>query len=189
MNQIRKAIQDEILSIRPLDQLERVTKDAVIEWIESGTELCRLKKPNFPERHLVSYFAVVDGDYLLLVDHINAELWVPPGGHVEPGEHPRETVLRECQEELGFRGEFLVNGPILLTSTETLGETSGHTDISIWYALKGDKKAAIKFDRSEFHRVRWFHKDQLPKRTDPHLNRFFQKFYSADGQARMKLLS
>lgn len=27
-------------------------------------------------------------------------MWLPPGGHVEPGEDPWQTVVRECREEL-----------------------------------------------------------------------------------------
>ncbi|MEE3919135.1 NUDIX domain-containing protein [Micromonospora sp. BRA006-A] len=28
-------------------------------------------------------------------------MWLPSGGHVEPGEHPADTVRRELREELG----------------------------------------------------------------------------------------
>ena len=175
---MRQEIRREIQTTDPLDQLEIDTIEAVINWIDSGEELCRLKKPDVPNKHLVSYFAVVDGEYLLLVDHINAELWLPTGGHVEPGEHPKQTALRECLEELNIVGEFLVDDPILITSTETVGKTSGHTDVSIWYALKGNRKAQVDYDEGEFKGVKWFHKDNLPKATDPHLNRFVEKLYS-----------
>jgi 8-oxo-dGTP diphosphatase len=52
----------------------------------------------------VSYVAVLDlaDGSSLLVDHINAGLWLPPGGHVESGEHPVETAGREAREELGM---------------------------------------------------------------------------------------
>jgi 8-oxo-dGTP pyrophosphatase MutT (NUDIX family) len=39
---------------------------------------------------------------VLLVDHKNARLWLPTGGHVEEGEDPRATVVRELKEELGL---------------------------------------------------------------------------------------
>ncbi|MFI5343447.1 MAG: NUDIX domain-containing protein [Chlamydiales bacterium] len=38
-----------------------------------------------------------------LVDHKKANLWLPAGGHVEPNEHPRETVKREILEELSIQ--------------------------------------------------------------------------------------
>ena len=44
---------------------------------------------------------VTDGG-VLLVNHINAGLWLPPGGHVEPDEHPAQTASREALEELGI---------------------------------------------------------------------------------------
>lgn len=175
---MRAEIRKEIDLINPLDEIEQASKTDVLAWIDSGVEVCRLQKPAVPPKHLISYFAVVDGDYLLLVDHINAELWLPPGGHVEPVEHPRTTVLREAKEELGIDGDFLHDQPLFLTITETVGKTAGHTDVSIWYVLRGNRCAELVFDTSEFHSVRWFHRNEVPlDRTDKHMRRFLQKLY------------
>ena len=177
---MREEIRREVLAVQALDGLEQATIDGVLAWIDSGVELCRLEKPATPPKHLISYFAVVDGDHVLLVDHINAELWLPTGGHVEPGEHPRETVRREAREELGIEASFLREMPLLLTETETVGKTAGHTDVSLWYVLKGDRSATLTFDRSEFHGVRWFHRTEVPmNRTDPHMHRFLTKLAQA----------
>lgn len=175
---MRYEIRKEVERIRPLDALEHVSKLDVLSWIESGVEICRLIKPAVPPKHLISYSAVVDGEHLLLVDHINAGLWLPPGGHVEPGEHPRTTALREIKEELSINGEFLHEHPLFLTITETVGKTAGHIDVSIWYAFRGDHSVEPAFDRSEFYGVRWFHKDEVPlDRTDKHMERFLKKLY------------
>lgn len=169
-------IRKEVESIVPLDGLEEKTRADALAWIDSGVELCRIEKPATPNKHLVSYFVIVDGDHVLLVDHINAQRWLPTGGHVEPGEHPRTTVLREVDEELGLEGEFLMEGPLLITSTMTVGKTAGHTDVSLWYVLKGKRGQDMVYDDSEFHEVKWFHKDALPvHRTDPHMERFIAK--------------
>ncbi len=173
---MRAAIREEVELIQPLDRLEQETKLDVLAWIDSGVELCRTEKPATPPKHLVSYIAVVDGEYILLVDHINAELWVPTGGHVDPGEHPRDTALREAQEELSLRGEFLREGPVFVTITETVGKTAGHTDVSLWYVLRGDRKSSLKFDDSEFYDAKWFYKGDVPlDRADKHMSRFLQK--------------
>ncbi|MDB5178781.1 MAG: mutT/nudix family protein [Patescibacteria group bacterium] len=36
---------------------------------------------------------------VLLLHSVRHDLWMPPGGHVEPGENPVETAIREVQEE------------------------------------------------------------------------------------------
>jgi 8-oxo-dGTP pyrophosphatase MutT (NUDIX family) len=175
---MRAQIRKEIELIEPIDELERAAKTDVLSWIDSGIEICRLEKPAVPPTHLISYFAVVDGEYILLVDHINAELWLPTGGHVEPGEHPKATVLREAKEELSIDGEFLNEKPLFLAITETVGKTAGHTDVSVWYVLRGDRSAELSYDRTEFHAAQWFHKNEVPLgRTDKHMARFLRKLY------------
>ena len=176
---MRSAIRQEVELIRPLDDLEHQTKRDVLAWIDSGVELCRLEKPATPPQHLISYFVVTDGDHVLLVDHINAELWLPTGGHVDPGEHPRDTALREAKEELSLDGEFLREGPIFVTITETVGKTAGHTDVSLWYVLRGDRNMSLVYDTSEFHDAKWYHRNYVPlERTDKHMSRFLQKLYA-----------
>ncbi len=175
---MRREIRQEVALVEPLDATEQADKADVLAWIDSGAQLCRLRKPATPPKHLISYFALIDGDYILLVDHINAELWLPTGGHVDPGEHPRATVRREAQEELGIAAEFKTSGPLFLTVTQTVGKTAGHTDVSLWYTLTGNRSTPLTFDDSEFTSVRWFHKDAVPlARTDPHMARFLAKLY------------
>ena len=55
-------------------------------------------------------------------------------------------------------------------------DDGGHTDVSLWYLLRGDSSRAIEFDRGEFHSVRWFGFDEIPfERSDPHMRRFVSK--------------
>lgn len=173
---MRSQIRAEIASIDPLDEIEREHIADVLTWIDSGAELCRVQKPATPPKHLVSYFAVVDGDSLLLVDHKNAQLWLPNGGHVEPGEHPRATVARELREELGIDLEHELEPPLMVTCSVTVGLTAGHTDVSLWYVVHGDRRRPIHFDTGEFHSVQWFAFADAPVfRSDPHLGRFLSK--------------
>lgn len=62
---MRAEIREDIVLIRPLDDAQRDDKAAVPAWIDSGIEICRLEKPATPPNHLLAYFAVVDGDYIL----------------------------------------------------------------------------------------------------------------------------
>ncbi|MEK8029781.1 NUDIX hydrolase [Ideonella sp. DXS29W] len=173
---LRAAIHAELRCITPLDELEREHLADTLGWVASGAELFRLAKPATPPRHLVSYFAVVDGPHILLVDHLNAQLWLPAGGHVEPGEHPRATVVRELLEELGLRCHHPVEPPLMVTCTPTVGLTAGHVDVSLWYVVHADRQSPIVFDCSEFFEARWFAFSDVPlNRADPHLGRFIQK--------------
>lgn len=172
----RAVIRRELESIRPLDALERQHKSEALAWVDSGAPLFRTAKPATPPRHLVSYFAVVDGESILLVDHKNAQLWLPPGGHVEQGEHPRDTVARELREELGFAPAHEIAEPLMLTCTTTVGLTSGHTDVSLWYVVFAARSQAMAYDAQEFDSIKWFGFSEAPlDRSDPHLERFIRK--------------
>src|SRR5688572_16213774 len=173
---MRTVIRAEISAIEPFDALERAHREDALAWIDSGVELCRTQKPATPLKHLVSYFVLVDHDHVLLVDHKNAQLWLPSGGHVEPGEHPRATVARELREELGLDLSDAPEAPLMLTTSETVGITAGHTDVSLWYVIDADRRIALEFDAEEFHSVQWFRFSEAPvSRSDPHLGRFLRK--------------
>lgn len=175
---MQQIIARSIQNIRPFDEVEQRHIDDALCWIASGQPLCRIAKPASPPKHLVCYFLVVDAVHrrALLVDHLNACLRLPNGGHVEPGEHPADTVRRESVEELGIEATFLFPQPIFLTVTETVGATAGHTDVSLWYVIRGDSSVTPWFDRDECRDARWFALDDLPlDRADPHLERFATK--------------
>lgn len=169
------AIAELVGAIVPYDLLEAEQICMTLAWIDSGAPLHRTQKPATPPQHLVAYFVLVDParHKMLLVDHKTAGLWLPSGGHVEPGEHPRDTVIRELCEELQLEARFLWTDPIFLTVTKTVGQSAGHTDVSLWYVLHADCTQGLNYDSEEFHGVAWFALDGLPlTRTDPHLGRF-----------------
>jgi 8-oxo-dGTP diphosphatase len=173
---LRQRIRDEVSAIEPLDTLEREHLGDALAWIDSGAELFRARKPATPPKHLVSYFAVVDVDRILLVDHKNAGLWLPAGGHVEPGEHPRRTVERELREELGFETPHPIDSPLMITCRTTIGLDAGHIDVSLWYVVCASRDQALNASIDEFNAVEWFGFSQIPvDRSDPHLRRFLEK--------------
>ena len=173
---IRDQIRAEILSVNPLDELERQHIQDALDWVDSGVELFRIEKPATPLKHLVSYFAVVDHGHILLVDHKNACLWLPTGGHVEPGEHPRATVVREIQEELGLTPTHAIEAPLMVTIATTSARTAGHIDVLLWYVIHGDREQNLEFDQGEFNSINWYSFDAIPfQRSDPHMKRFIQK--------------
>jgi 8-oxo-dGTP pyrophosphatase MutT (NUDIX family) len=113
---------------------------------------------------------------------------LPSGGHVEPGEHPRTTVLRELEEELGFTAGHAIQAPLMVTCTTTVGFTAGHTDVSLWYVVRADRDQPLRFDETEFDAVKWFEFSQVPiDRSEPHLGRFIRKL--ADNSPCERLLA
>ncbi len=175
---IYKDIQGIISKIDPCDDLERTHIEETLSWIESGVQIFRTEKPDIPNKHLVSYFVIFDEETrkILLVDHKNAQIWLPAGGHVDLGEHPQETARRECLEELFFDPEFWCEDPVFITSTPTVGLTAGHVDVSLWYVLKGTSVENYQFDHREFNSIRWFSFEDVPfEKADPHLKRFLTK--------------
>jgi 8-oxo-dGTP diphosphatase len=175
---MRARIAELVRTIQPFDDIEQEHLATTFLWIESGAPLCRTAKPATPPQHLVSYFVVVDPEEhaLLLIDHRQSDLWLPNGGHVEPDEHPEATVVREAREELGLQAEFLFPEPLFLTVTQTVGQTAGHTDVSLWYVVCGSIRQVFQYDQSEFSQAVWFSLGALPtEHTDPHLGRFAAK--------------
>jgi 8-oxo-dGTP diphosphatase len=112
----RLAILNLVLSIIPFDELEKEHIQFVLSWLKSGAQIFRTSKPTEPNPHLVAYFVVADVEFrkILLVDHHRGERWFPTGGHVEPAEHPKNTVKREAREELGIEADFLFDHPLLV---------------------------------------------------------------------------
>ncbi len=164
--------------ITPVDEMEKSHLDDTLEWIQSGAPMYRIQKPDVPKKHLVTYFVLYDEDAskILLTDHIKAERWIPPGGHVDVGENPKEAAVRECFEELKIDAQFWSDKPIMLTSSETTGITAGHVDVSLWYVFKGNHEVEYDFDEKEFHSVRWFKLEDIPfEKAEPHMKRFICK--------------
>lgn len=174
-------VLEQLDQIQPSAQDERAQWLDARQWVASGVPLCRTAKPATPPKHLVAYFPVVDDGHILLVDHRNAQRWLPSGGHVEPGEDPRQTVVRELLEELGIAITVpQVPAPLMVSVTGTVGLTAGHTDVSLWYPIRHPRHAPIVFDAAEFHGVRWFpfaEAAELP--SDPNLAHFLAKLRAA----------
>jgi 8-oxo-dGTP diphosphatase len=175
---IRENIHHLIRAIIPYDDVEQEHINDTRLWIESGAPIFRVQKPDVPNKHLVSYFVLFDEvhEKILLCDHKKALLWLPAGGHVEIDEDPKTTASRECLEELNVTADFWSPHPLFLTQALTVGLTAGHTDVSLWYVLKGDSNKAYEFDQSEFNDIRWFRLDEIPHdKSDPHMRRFIEK--------------
>ncbi|MDQ3702092.1 MAG: NUDIX domain-containing protein [Chloroflexota bacterium] len=59
------------------------------------------------EREFTVAVFVVHQGAVLLHWHRRLQRWLPPGGHVDPGELPDEAAVRETREETGLAVELL----------------------------------------------------------------------------------
>jgi 8-oxo-dGTP diphosphatase len=86
--------------MREAEKIIRV--DYNLPWLPEPNESLIAFASRLPPLELVSTALVLAfaGDRLLMTELVSRG-WDIPGGHVEPGEHPEETVRREVLEETG----------------------------------------------------------------------------------------
>ncbi len=176
-----RALVDEIV---PLDRTEAEHRLDALSWLDGPAEIFRTAKPSTPPKHLVAYCALVDTDAqeILLVDHRDAERWLPTGGHVEPGEHPADAARREILEELHVAPQFhraVGARPLMVTVRRTQGRSEHHTDVSLWFVFEGASDAVLAPDPTEFAGSRWWRFADVREggsvEFDPNLSRFIDK--------------
>lgn len=190
MTDMTETIRPIIEQIEPFDEIENEHIRDVLAWIDSGAELYRISKPDNPPKHLVSYFLLFDehNQSVMLIDHIKSGLWLPSGGHVEPGEHPRTTVTREADEELQIAASFntpFKDNPLFVTVARTVGHGQ-HTDVSLWYIIAGNQDEQLNYDKGEMNGYKWQKLDEVLatniRQLDPCMHRFVRKMQQALGQ-------
>src|SRR5258708_19203529 len=62
--------------------------------------------PELTRDFTVATFVVRD-ETVLLLWHRKLQMWLPPGGHIEPNELPDEAAVREVAEEAGIEVELV----------------------------------------------------------------------------------
>ncbi|MCP2318308.1 ADP-ribose pyrophosphatase YjhB, NUDIX family [Nocardia amikacinitolerans] len=180
MNAATAAVAEIVRGIDPCDELEREHIATALDWLASTDDVFRREKPAVPPRHLVAYTVLVDpvSRAVFLGRHRLAGLWLPMGGHLDPGEHPFDAARREAGEELGIAADFDVVGsaPLFLTVTTTVGIGGGHEDVSLWYVIRGDRTREYRLDPREFDGGRWWDIDRFAvPESDPYFARFLSK--------------
>jgi 8-oxo-dGTP pyrophosphatase MutT (NUDIX family) len=115
----------------------------------------RSRRSSAVERQHSAGGVVVRGEEVLLIATQGGRRWQLPKGHVEEGELPEQTALREVQEETGVRGRVLEALPgIDYTFLEPgMRRIQKHVDYFLVAYESGSEK---DFDPKEVSGAAWF---------------------------------
>ncbi|WP_458185531.1 NUDIX hydrolase [Haladaptatus sp. NG-WS-4] len=128
-------------------------------------------------RHFtVSTYVVYDGE-CLLHEHDRLGMWLPPGGHLDRDELPREAALREVREETGldvallepetsvsadFGRELPPAEHTMLYDVDTFDGDVAHQHVDfVYYGEAPDRTLAPADGETNGDEWRWFTSDQL----------------------------
>ena len=116
----------------------------------------------------VTMVVLDDKERILLVRNADADLWLPPGGGIEPDESPKDAAVREMQEETGLLVEPLrivgVYGGPQYCVTYPNGDVVSYVMIVFECRVVSGEMAP---DREEILDVRYFSKAELNSMQTP----------------------
>ena len=119
---------------------------------------------------------------LLVCKHADKDIWVTPGGLIEPGEHPADAAVRETWEETGLIVELtgilgVYGGPDLLVTYPNRDQAAYVGTIFRARVVGG----TMRPDGSEILDVRYFNREELIRL--PHsawMDRCMDMLFAAD---------
>jgi 8-oxo-dGTP diphosphatase len=175
----REALIALVAAIMPFDVLEAGHQSDALDWLRSGAEIYRRVKPATPPKHLIVYAAIVDpaARQCFLISHRKSGLWLPTGGHVDPGEPPQAAARRELREEAGVDLPLITDHPLFISIGITAGNTvQQHTDVALWYGFATAASERFEIDPEEATGGAWFEVPQLAGLAcEPQAARFMRK--------------
>jgi 8-oxo-dGTP pyrophosphatase MutT (NUDIX family) len=111
------------------------------------------------EHHRSAGGLVVEGARILLISTQKGRRWQLPKGHIEPGETPEQTAVREVREETGVTGRVLAPLPNVEYWYVEKGRSRVHKKVDYFLLgyVSGD---AADFDAAEVSGAEWFSWDE-----------------------------
>lgn len=116
--------------------------------------------------HVTASAIVADGQGRVVLHlHRRLGVWLQPGGHVEHGEPPEQSVLREVVEETGLVAEHHAAPPDLLHVDVHEGGR-GHLHLDLRYLLLASGGEPLRPAPGESPEVAWVTYAEVTERAD-----------------------
>ncbi|MHA1911175.1 MAG: NUDIX hydrolase [Candidatus Kariarchaeaceae archaeon] len=124
------------------------------------------------DRDFVIAAYIVKDSKVLLIHHRKLNMWLPPGGHIDPNELPDDAVLREVREETGLEVSIISDqdsypySDIRLLARphhvqlELIDEKTSHEHIDLVYFCR-PIDGTILLNQEETNAIRWFSPEDL----------------------------
>jgi len=138
------------------------------------------QKKERPRPSVGVYVVNKKGEVLMIRGKKWQNQWVPVGGHIEHGETPEQTALREVKEELGLN----VQNPEILKRIDLIDQEEYSTPGVHFLAFEikmelVDENQEINSDKREVNEYRWFEPGELVKQLDiqKHTKEIIKEFF------------
>lgn len=154
---------------RPLTRRDASSRDEVLRAVEE------LEKPFSRDAqaiHITTSSIVAGARGTVLHRHKITGTWLQPGGHVDDGEAPWETALRELLEETGLRGRH--RDATRLFDIDVHDTPRGHRHLDLRFLIDVDD-VDPQASAGESAEVRWFSWDDALREADPSLREVLPK--------------
>jgi 8-oxo-dGTP pyrophosphatase MutT (NUDIX family) len=166
---MHEVYEQELLTLKNNTGVNSMILDLFFERLKSNPALTRAEDS---ADHFGSYCIPLNTKTkkIYIGHHKKSNLWLPPGGHIDKHESPKDAALREFSEELSYEVKFepisLVNVDI---STIYNPGYACRIHFDFWYVVFMDKEPNFEFSQREYFTAEWVTIPQLLKHnTLPH---------------------
>ena len=161
---MKKIYIDELSKLKQKSFVDQKIYNQFWRWINTETKIL---KADGTQHHVCVMFAPFDRQtkQIFLIHHRKADLWMIPGGHVEPNEKPVDCVIREFAEELGKKmlPQQIELFNLAITSIENPRQTC-KTHYDLWYIVNTPVET-YTLEPGAFYSASWYSLDVAVKKV------------------------